>query len=154
MRWRMSGYLWLQYSERGAVPAFAVVLDLARTGLISTRSQERTQPVGWPKRAKQNRVLGTMCRHAGSWLGGAGQGEGSLGLGHRAVRVALWISLFVLYILYTSIIVVTVCFVCCSVELPLSHEFLPVFFLFSSPPQQGRGDRVTAWPFAGHGPKL
>jgi len=39
--------------------------------------------------------------------------------GHRAVRVALGISLFVLYILLTSITVVTVHFICCSVKLSL-----------------------------------
>jgi len=34
-------------------------------------------------------------------------------VGHQAVRVALCISLFVLYILLISIVVVTVRFVCC-----------------------------------------
>jgi len=60
---------------------------------------------------------------------GAGQG-GKLNAaeertGHRVVRVALCISLFVLCILLISVIVVTVPFLCCSVKLPLS---LPTSF--------------------------
>jgi len=70
------------------------------------------------------------------------------------VRVALCISLFILYILLISIIVVTVLFICCSVKLFLSRltSFLP--FSFHSPPHLsgGRGNRVTVWPFvASHG---
>jgi len=41
-------------------------------------------------------------------------------LGHQEVRVAPCIPLFVLYILLISVIVVAVCFLCCSVKLPLS----------------------------------
>jgi len=39
-------------------------------------------------------------------------------VGHRAVGVALCISLFVLHILLISIIVITAHFICCSVKLP------------------------------------
>jgi len=69
--------------------------------------------------------------------------------GHWAVRAALCILLFVLYILLISIIVVTIGFVCCSVKLSLSWpvSFLP--FSYHSPPHPsgGRGERVTTWPF-------
>jgi len=73
-----------------------------------------------------------------------------------AVRVALCISLFVLYIFLINVIVVTVHFVSCSVKLPLSQTTsFAFFFPFSSPLQEGRGDRATAWSFvASHGPKL
>jgi len=61
--------------------------------------------------------------------------------GHWAVRVALCILLFAFYILRISITVVTVCFICCSVKLPLPQLtiFFAFFFSFSSPPQQGEG---------------
>ena len=74
-------------------------------------------------------------------------------VGHWAVRVAICISLLVLYIFVISIVVVTVLFICCSVKL---HSFrpmsFPVFLPFLSHPSRGRGDRATAWPFvASHG---
>jgi len=73
--------------------------------------------------------------------------------GDRVVRVALCILLFVLNILLISIAVVTVCFICSSVKLPLSSPTSLLLFPFHSPPHpsRGRGDRVTTWPFvAGH----
>jgi len=86
--------------------------------------------------------------------GGASWGQGSLGsgtrelTGHQAVRVAPCILLFVLYILSVGI-VVTVCFLCCSVKLLLSR--LTSFCLFLSilipTPAGGRGNRAMAWPF-------
>jgi len=74
--------------------------------------------------------------------------------GHRVLRVALCISLFVLCILIISIVVVAVHFVCCSDRLPLSRStsFLPVSFHSPPHPSGGRGNRATVWPFvAGHG---
>jgi len=62
--------------------------------------------------------------------------------GHWAVRVALCISWFVLYILLiSSIVVVTVRFICCSIKLPLYQpiSFFAFFFPFSSPPERGEG---------------
>jgi len=62
---------------------------------------------------------------------------------HQAVRVALSISLFVLYILLIGI-VVTVPFVCCSVRLPLSRlRSFAFFFPFLSPPQRQQSDHVV-----------
>jgi len=49
--------------------------------------------------------------------------------GHWAVRVALYVSLFVLYIFLISIVVVTVPFVYCSVKLPLSPSVRFCLFL-------------------------
>ena len=71
--------------------------------------------------------------------------------GHQAVRVVLCISLFVLYILLISIVVVTVCFIFCSVELPLSQP-MGFFCLFLSIllPTAAEGG-VVEWP---HGPLL
>jgi len=65
------------------------------------------------------------------------------------VRVVLSISLFVLYILFISIVVVTVPFVCCSVKLPLSRptSFLPVSFHSPPHPHGGRDGRATEWAF-------
>jgi len=65
---------------------------------------------------------------------GAGQGEGVVSwerVGHQTVKAALCILLFILYILLISIVVVTVRFICCSVQLPLSLPmrfslFLPI----------------------------
>jgi len=76
----------------------------------------------------------------GSYWGELGGGKSVVALehaGHQAVRVALCISLFVLYILIISITVIIVPFVCCSVKLPLSQP--TSFCLFVSPPQQGEG---------------
>jgi len=73
----------------------------------------------WPDRTRYSIPCAAML--GSRW--GAGRGEGVMALecvGHQAVRVALCISLFVLYILLISISVVTLPFVCCSVKLPLS----------------------------------
>ena len=100
---------------------FFYVLGLARTGLIFTRSQDGTQP-GQTKQGIRYHVPSCWV-----WRGG-GQGGPTPGgrlvvaqehMEHRAPRVALCISHFVWYILFVSIIVVTVCFICCSVKLPL-----------------------------------
>jgi len=97
-----------------------------------------------------------MTRHARFWVGELAREAQSVvaweRVGHRAVRVALCISLFVLYILL--IVFVNVHFVCCSVKLLLSrtHKFFP--FSFHSPPHPSgrRGDRATMWSFvASHG---
>jgi len=64
-------------------------------------------------------------------------------------RVALCVSLFVLYILLTSIAVVTVLFVLlfCQTALIPTHQFL-LFSLHSpSNPCGGRGNKATSWPF-------
>jgi len=105
---------------------YALVLGLARTGSTFTKSQEGTQPGQLTQTGQRDRVFNTMC-----WVsdGGAGQGGKLIvareHVGHWAVRVTLCISLFVLYILLMSIIVITVHFVHCSVKLPLS---LPTSF--------------------------
>ena len=118
------------------------VLGLARTGLIFTRNQEGTQPGGLthPGQTEQ----GTRHRLPPCWVRGAGRGESSPGSGTRgapAVRAALCVSLFVLCILLISTVVVTVCFVCCSVKLPLSRptSFLPFSFHSPSHPSGGGG---------------
>jgi len=114
-----------------------------------------TQLGGLTQTGKQNRVFNIICHHTGCWWGKLAGGKAVAAqkrTGHRAVRVALCIPLFVLYILLIRIVVVTVYFVCCSVTaLILTHQFLP--FSFHSPPHPrgGRGGRVTAWPYvAGH----
>jgi len=90
----------------------------------------------------------------GSWPGEVG--HSSEHAGHRAVRVDLCISLFVLYILHISIVVVTAPYVCCSVKLPLSQlmSFFP--FSFHSPPHPSgvRGDRAASWPYVAAMAKL
>jgi len=76
----------------------------------------------------------------GSWLGVKFVMAGEC-MGHRAVRVALCISLFVLYILLTNIVVLTVHFIWCFL-LNCPHpdpKVFAFFFPFSSPPQQGEG---------------
>ena len=99
--------------------------------------------MGWHKQAKHNRLFDTKrwVHHAGSWVGELARGELILAqgcAGHRAVRVALCISRFVLYILLTNITVVTVLLICCSVKMSLSWPTSFVFF-FHSPPHPSRG---------------
>jgi len=65
--------------------------------------------------------------------GGAGQGGKGIAARERvgcgAVRVALCILLFVLYIILIGIIDVTVHLICCSVKLPLSRPVSFCLFL-------------------------
>ena len=57
--------------------------------------------------------------------------------GHQAVTAALCILLFVLYVLLISIVVVSVCVVFFLLNCPYPDSpVLPIFFLFSTPPQQ------------------
>jgi len=62
-------------------------------------------------------------------------------MGHRVVRVALCISLFVLYTLLISIVFVIVCFICCSAKLPLPRptSFLPFSSHYPPHPSGGEG---------------
>jgi len=96
----------------------------ARTGLIFTRSQEGTQAGGLTQPGQTEQGIPYHVRSC--WVPGGGELARGKGVttqekaGHWAVRVALCISLFVLYILLISIVVVTVPFVYCSVKLPLS----------------------------------
>jgi len=64
----------------------------------------------------------------GSWLRGKSV-TAREHAGCQEMRVALCIVLFVLHISLISIIVVTVCFVCCSVKLPLSQPMSFCLFL-------------------------
>jgi len=142
--------------RRGCLATAQGVLGSARTGLMFTRSQEGTQ-LGWLTQTGQTEQ-GIQYHVPSCWvlvgeLAGGKAVTARECAGHRAVRVALCISLFVLYILFISIVVVTVPFVCCSVKLPLSRP-TSVFFSFHSPahPSGGRAYRATALPFiAGHG---
>jgi len=120
-------------------------------GLTSTRSQDGTQ-TGWLTQIGQtNGVFATMWSRArcrvGEWMRG---GESQLG---SALGIERWELLYVfplvLYILLTRIIVVIVHSLCCSVKLPSSRSMsFASFFPFSSPPQQGRGNRATTQSFA------
>ena len=128
------------------------VLGLARTGLTFTRSQEGTQLGGLSQTGQTEQGI---WYHAGfrwgSWQAGGGFSSGRSGhAGHQVVGDAVCILLFVLCILRTSIVVVTVFFICCSVKLPLSWPTsFAFFFPFSSPPQGGEGQHG---PFvASHG---
>jgi len=107
-------------------------------------NRKGTQPGRLTQTGQTKWVFYTMYHHAQFWMGElAGVGAGKLiaaqeCAGHKAVRAAPLISLFVFCILLISIIVVTVCFVCCSVKLPLFWPTSFVFlFPFSSSPQQG-----------------
>jgi len=74
--------------------------------------------------------------------------------GHRAVREMLYVFPWgFLDALLISIISVTVCFLCCSVKLPLSQLTSLPFSSHSSPCRSGgRGDRAAMWSFvAGRG---
>jgi len=73
-----------------------------------------------------------MCHHAVFWSGelaGGKQIAAQKRVGHWAVRVTLCILLFVLCILLLNIVVVTVRFHCCSVQLPLSRPMSFCHFL-------------------------
>jgi len=101
-----------------------------------------------------------MCHHAGFRWGGGGQRELSRGSGVRVragpvwERAALWVVRFVLCFLLICIVVVTVPFVCCSVELPLSRPtsfclFLPI--LLRTPAGGGAVTwRFCCWPQPNH----
>jgi len=98
------------------------VLGSARTGLIFTRIQEGTQPRRLTQTGQTKQDIpyrGPSCWVPVGELGGWKAVSPRKHVGHRVVRVALCISLFVLCILI-SIVVVAVCFVCSSVKLPLS----------------------------------
>ena len=80
-----------------------------------------------------------MCHHdlfcvwelAGGQVSRSSGVHGALGSESCSVHFAV-----VLYILLIAFVVVTVCFVCCSVKLPLSQPMsFAFFFPFSSPPQ-------------------
>ena len=129
-----------------------VVLGLARTGLIFTRSQERTQ-LGWLTENGQIKQ-GVRYHVPPCWVPAGELIRTEVNRAWGAVRVALCIHCFILYILLISIVVVTVFILCCSVKLPLSIPtiFLPFSFHSSPHPSRRRGSRETAWPIiAGHG---
>jgi len=79
----------------------------------------------------------TMPGSRGRELGGGKAVTAQEHAQHQAVRVALCISLFDLYILLICIVVVTVHCVCCPYPDP--QDFCFFFFPFSSPPQWGEG---------------
>jgi len=133
---------------------FLDVLGSARTGLIFTMRQEWTQPGGLTQPGQTEQGIPyhvPPCRVRGRGGSGAELGgrKAVAAREHQAMRVALCISLFVLYILLICIVAVTVHFVCCSVKLPSSRPtrvFSAFFFPFSSPPQWEEGqqsDRVA-----------
>ena len=72
--------------------------------------------------------------------------------GHRVVRAALCILLFVLYILLISIVVVTVHFIFCSVKLPLSRPTSFCLFLSILLPTPATGGAIERprGPVASH----
>ena len=85
------------------------------------------------KLTKQNRVFNTLCLHVGFRVGELANGGIQLQL-EIAWDIERWellcaFSLFVLYILLISIVVVTIHFVCCCVKLPLSWLTSPCLFL-------------------------
>ena len=109
-------------------------------GQVFTRSQEGTQ-TGRLTRTSQTKQ-GIRYHVPSCWVpvGELARGKAVVArehTGHWMVRVSLCISLLVLYILLISIVLVTVCFVCCSVKLPFSQPkgFCLFFFPFSSPTQ-------------------
>jgi len=118
-------YIYINYTHH--------VLGLARTGLIFTRSQEGTQPGGLNQPGQTEQ--GIPYHVLPCWVLGGGAGRGGSGVGaqecvgHRAVGVALGILQFILCILLFSTVVLTVCFVCCSVKLPLSRPTSFCLFL-------------------------
>jgi len=108
------------------------VLCSSRAGLIFTRSQEGTQPDRLTRTGQT--ILGIRYHVLSCWVPSGELARGKLitaweHSGYQAVRVALCISLFILYIHLISIIVVTVCFVCCPVKLPLSRPTSFCLFL-------------------------
>jgi len=122
-------------------------LGLARTGLIFTRIQEGTQPVGLTQAGQTEQGIPynvPSCRVA---AGGERSGRKSAAARGRVVAVVgesgslfCW---FVLCVLLICIVVVPVPFVCCSVKLIPTHQFLPVSFHSSLHPGRGRGGRVS-----------
>jgi len=119
------------------------VLGSSSIWLIFTRSWERTWS-GWrPKLAKQMGYLIPCAVMLGSEWGSWPQGKFITAqecTGHRVVRVALSILLFILYILLISIVIATVLFVCCSIKVPLckTHEFY-LFLSILLPSPEGEG---------------
>jgi len=122
-----------------------------QTGLFFTRCQERTQP-GWLTQTGQTGYLVSCAIMLG--LGARELTRGKLRVvwkhtGHKAVRELLCaFPMFILYVLPISIIVVTVCFLCCWLNCSYPHP--PVFCLFLSiflRTAGGRVDRETVWSF-------
>ena len=74
----------------------------------------------WPNRARRSIPCAIMLGSSGGELGSGKAVVAWERTWWRVVRVALCVLLFVLCILLTSIVVVTVPFVCYSVKLPLS----------------------------------
>ena len=101
---------------------FRDVLGLDGTGLIFTRSQEGTQKGRLTQTGQTDWSIRYHVPLCSVLSGGAGQGEVNSGSGARwssggescSVHFAVW------YIPLISIVVVTLCFVCCSVKLPSS----------------------------------
>jgi len=93
-----------------------------------------------------------MCSHAEFWVGELARGKLIVAqehAGHWAVRVALCISLFVLYTLLISTTVVTVHFACCSAKPPLSRSTSFCLFLciFLPTPLGGGAIEQPCGPF-------
>jgi len=128
----------------------AIVLDLARTGLIFTEIQEGAQPVGgpdptWPNRAGYSIPCAVML---GS---GGGEQSGGNSLAAREGRAVVWSKRAVLFCGLCS--AGLFCVITFSVSLLLLFPFFAVllncpypeppvsacFFPFSSAPRQGEG---------------
>jgi len=124
------------------------VLVSARTGLIFTRRQEETQPGRLIQTGQTSGIFDTMCCHVQFWVGEMRRGKLNAArehAGHRAMRVALCISLFVFYVLLISVIVATVHSICCWVKPPLSWlTSFDFFFPFLLSTSMRRG--VIEWP--------
>jgi len=112
-------------------------LDSDRTGFIITRSQEGTQLGGLTQPGRTEHGIRYHVPPCWALAGELARKKGVVTqerAGHQAVSVALCISLFLFYIILISIVVVTVCFICCSVKVPLSSPTSFLSFYFHSPP--------------------
>jgi len=118
------------------------VLRSAGIGLIFMRSHEGTQPGGLTQTGQSKALFNTLWHRAPVWVGELAGGRWITAqehAGHRVVREFSEYSLDFLYIL-TSIIVVSVHFLCYSVKLSLSWPMsFAFFFPFFSLHKWGEG---------------
>ena len=99
------------------------VLGWSGIGLIFTRSQEGTQLGQLTQTGQIKEVIHAVWLHARFWVRELARGRWIMAeecAGHQAVRESCSVYLLVLGILLISFIVVTICFLWCSVKLPLS----------------------------------
>ena len=132
---------------------FMSVLGSAGIELIFTRkSWEGTHPGQMTQTRQTNGIFNTMWRHAqyvawrAGWRGIVIARERA---GHWVMRKVHCVFL-ALYILFVSIIVVIVFFLCCYVKLSLSQPTsFAFFFQLSSPSHRGGGrwGEATKGPF-------